>query len=333
MEERTMFDRIHEALDIEPRPGAYERLRLALAEKRVKPQRWPAFPMRWPKMGLRLAAVMTVVVLAIAAAAGFLATHRVADRVTPAESEHAIAAYKLILYDDYNKIPASGIESLCFGNHFAACEADVNLRIPVANQIQNDLNRFEPPARFAVAVAQMRRHNALQISRLNAVLAASRAQDAAGMDRSVAAVVSGRPWMDAMITGILSSQQGSVATYLGSVSNEKRNLDLCAECQDLAGQNQITCTGSQATGCLTLLQRSAAQVASFQRDVVLVAAPSSLVSKDKRLQLDLATADTALLTMDEALSAGDQAGFNGGRVSLQQAMAAVKVDAADILKG
>ncbi len=37
---------------------------------------------------------MTVVVLAIAAAAAFLVTHPVADRETPADSEHAIAAYK-----------------------------------------------------------------------------------------------------------------------------------------------------------------------------------------------------------------------------------------------
>ncbi len=283
MEERTLFDRIHEALDVEPRPGAYERLRTALASKRVKPQRWPAFPMRSPKLGLRLAAVMTVVVLAIAAAAAFLVTHPVADRETPADSERAIAAYKLMLYDDYIKIPDPAIESVCFGNQFAACDADVSVRIPVVNQIQNDLNRLEPPARFAVAVGQMRRHNALQLTRLNAVLAASRAQDAAGMDRSVAAVVSGRPWMDAMFTG--------------------------------------------------LLQGTAAQVGSFQRAVVLVAAPSSMATRDNRLQVDLATADTALVTMAEALSAGDQAGFNAGRASLQQAMAAVNVDAADILNG
>jgi hypothetical protein len=63
----------------------------------------------------------------------------------------------------------------------------------------------------------------------------------------------------------------------------------------------------------------------------VIVAPSSLLSKDNRPQLDLATADTALLTMDEALSAGDQAGFNASRVSFQQAMAAVDVDAANIL--
>src|SRR5260370_23805147 len=130
MEERTLFDRIHEALDVEPRPGAYERLRTALASKRVKLQRWPAFPMRWPKLGLRLAAVMTVVVLAIAAAAAFLVTHRVADRETPADSERAIAAYKLMLYDDYIQIPDIGIVSVCFCNQFATSHAEASLPIP-----------------------------------------------------------------------------------------------------------------------------------------------------------------------------------------------------------
>jgi len=333
MEQRSLFDRIHEALDVEPQPGAYERLRTALASNRVKPQRWPAFPMRWPKLGLRLAAVMTVVVLAIGAAAAFLVTHPVADRESPANSEHAIAAYKLMVFDDLNNFPATGIESDCWGDQFATCEADVNLRLRAATQFNNDLNRFQAPARFTVAAGQLRRHQALQLSRLNAVLAASRAQDSASMARSVAALVSGYAWMMAMTDSIMNSEQGTVATYIGSVRNQEQNLDQCVECQDLAGLNTISCAGSQPTSCQALVDRTAAQVTYFQSAVVLIAAPSSMATKDNRLQLDLATADTALVTMAEALSAGDQAGFNAGRALLQQAMAAVNVDAADILKG
>jgi len=333
MEERSLFDRIHEALDVEPRPGAYERLRTALASKRVKPQRWPALTMRWSKLGLRLAAVMTVVVLAIAAAAALLVTHRVADRETPADSEHAIAAYKLMVFDDLNNFPATRIESECWGDKFAACEADVNATLLAATQFHNDLNRFQAPARFTVAAAQLRRHQALQLSRLNAVLAASRAQDSASMARSVAAFVSGYAWMMAMTDSIMNSQQGTVATYIGSVRNQKQNLDQCVDCQDLAGLNTISCAGSQPTSCQALVDRTAAQATYFQSAVVLIAAPSSMATKDNRLQLDLATADTALVTMAEALSAGDQAGFNAGRASLQASVAAVNVDAADILNG
>lgn len=340
MEERTLFDRIHQALDAEPRPGAYERLRIALTKERVEPQRWPGFPTRWPKTRLRLAAVMTLVVLVFVAAAAYLATRPVAERVTPADSEKAIAAYKLMLSADYNKIPPVAIEQVCFDNQFAACEADVNIRIPVANQIQNDLNRFQAPLRFAIAVSQMRRHNALQIVRLNSVLAASRAQDTAGMDRSVMAVVSGRSWMDAMFNSIFSSQQGTVASYVESLRSQSQFLDQCAECQNLVGQSQISCIGSLTASCQASLRSTAAQVGSFQdvvanlQDTVIrVAAPSALAMKDNRLQLDLAKADNALLTMTDALSAGDQARFNAGRVSLQQAVAAVNVDTTDILIG
>jgi len=332
MDERILFDRFHEALDAEPRPGAYDRLRIALAKSPVKAQRRP-LAMRWSRTGLRLAAVMTIAVLAIAAAVALLATHRVADRITPADSDHAITAYKLMVSNDYEKIQTVGINSTCYGNQFAACETDANLTLPVANQFQNDLNRFQTPARFAVADAQLRRHNARQISRLNALLAASRAQDATGVDRAVAAVYSGRAWLNAMLTSILRSREGTVITYVASVRYEKQALDTCADCQDLAGQDQIGCAGNQTSGCQALVENAAAQVTSFQTAVVVLAAPSSLAAKDNRLQRDLANADNAVVTMAEALSAGDQAGFDTGRITYQQAMAAVNRDAADILNG
>jgi hypothetical protein len=333
MEERSLFDRLHEALDVEPRPGAYERLRTALASKRVKPQRWPALPTSWPKLSLRLAAVMTVVVLAIAAAAAFLVTHPVADRESPADSEHAIAAYKLMVFDDLNNFPLTGVESECWGDKFAACEADVNATLLAATQFHDDLNRFQAPARFTVAAAQLRRHQALQLSRLNAVLAATRAQDSASMARSVAALVSGYAWMVSMTDSIMNSEQGTVATYIGSVRNQEQNLDQCVECQDLAGLNTISCAGSQPTSCQALVDRTASQVTYFQSAVVLIAAPSSMATKDNRLQVDLAKADTALLTMADALSAADLATFNAARISLQQALPAINADAADILAG
>ena len=80
----------------------------------------------------------------------------------------------------------------------------------------------------------------------------------------------------------------------------------------------------------TTLVITALQVKSFQDAVVQVAAPGSLAAKDNRLQLDLATADTALITMADATSVGDQAGFNSARISFQQAVAAINRDAADI---
>jgi hypothetical protein len=334
MDERILFDRFHQALDVEPRAGAYDRLRIALAKKPVNPQRPAVFSMSWPKMGLRLAAVMTVVVLAIAAAAAFLAAHRVADNVGPADSGHAITAYKLAVSNANTKVQTLGASWSCNGgSQLAACEADASRMLPVANQFVDDLNRVRVPARFAIAHAQLRVHVAAQDLRTEALLAASQAHDAAAVDRELAAIQgeTGWAWVQAMVSSIVSSRQGTAATYVESVRGEKATLESCSACQDLAGQNQYSCTGSQASTCQDLVTNIALEVKSFQDAVVRLTAPSSLTPKDNRLQRDLAQADTALIAMADALTAGDQAGFTAGRTSLQQAIPAISRDAADLL--
>lgn len=334
MDEHMLFERFHQALDVEPRAGAYDRLRIALAHNPVMPQRWSVFSMSWPKMGLRLAAVMAIVVIVIAAAAAFLATHRVADNNAPADSEHGIAAYKLAVSNDNTKVQTAAATWSCNGgSQFAACEADASRMLPLANQFVDDLNRVHPPARFAVAHAQLRLHVAAQNSRSNALLAASQVHDAAAVDRELAAIQgeTGWAWVQAMVSSILSSRQGTVASYVANIRSEKLGLEACVACLDLAGQNQYSCTGSQASTCQDLVTNTAIEVKTFQDAVVQVAAPRSLMAKDNRMQLDLAKADTALVAMVDAVNAGDQAGFNAARTSLQQAIPAINHDAADIL--
>lgn len=334
MDERMLSDRFHEALDVEPRAGAYDRLRTALAKSTVKPQQRPAFPIKWSRMGLRLAAVMTVVVLAIAAVAAFLATHRVADRIAPADSEHAITAYKLMVYDDYGKVYTAASAWTCnSGSQLAACEADGNRMLPLTAQFLDDLNRSQVPPRFAVVHAQLLVHIPVQSSRTKALIAASRAHDAASADRELAAIngETGAGWGSLMFSSILRSQQGTVATYIESVRSEKRGLDGCTACQDLSGPNQISCAGSQAANCEDLIATTARQVKNFQSAVVVIAAPSSLTAKDNRLQLDLGQAENALKAMVDALAAGDQSRFDAGWNSLRLAMPAVNRDAADIV--
>ncbi len=91
----------------------------------------------------------------------------------------------------------------------------------------------------------------------------------------------------------------------------------------------VVCEGA----CQDAIQHSSFQVVRFEAAVIQVAAPNSLRTKDLRLQSDLAKADTALMTMTAALSAGDQAGFDAARISLQRALAAIDHDATDILSG
>ena len=42
MDERILFAQFHEALDVEPRPGAYERMRIAMTNHPVVIKRRPA---------------------------------------------------------------------------------------------------------------------------------------------------------------------------------------------------------------------------------------------------------------------------------------------------
>lgn len=336
MDEQILFDRLHRALDVESRPGAYERLRIALTKTPVQPQRWTALAMTWPKMGVRLAAIMTVVVLAIAAGAAFLATHRVADRVSPADSNQAIAAYQKLVGDDYALVTTAAAGWTCNnGSQFAACETDGSNILPFSQRLLDDLNRHQAPARFAVADTQLRRHLAAQNSRVEALLIASRAHDAARADRELKAIQggTGAQWGPTMVSSILSSHQGTAATYVESVRYEKQGLDGCSACLDLAGPNQYDCTGNQATTCRDLVDSAAGRIARFQTALVALSAPSSMTPRDNGLQLDLAKADTALITMADALATGDQAAFNAGRNSFHQAVAAVNSDAAGIFNG
>jgi hypothetical protein len=64
MEERLVFERFHEALDAQPRAGAFDRLQAALARSPVRSRRQPRFVIPFPPTGLRLAAGIAVILLA-----------------------------------------------------------------------------------------------------------------------------------------------------------------------------------------------------------------------------------------------------------------------------
>jgi len=81
MDERAVFDRFHDALELEPRPGAYERFRADFTNPSVAANRRPVFQLRFSRMGLRVAAALAVVAIAIALVAGYVATHRSTSQV------------------------------------------------------------------------------------------------------------------------------------------------------------------------------------------------------------------------------------------------------------
>jgi len=88
MDERFVFDRFHEALKLEPQPGAYERFRADFMKPSVAATRRPVFQLRFTKMGVRFAAALAVIAIAIALAAGYVATHRSTSQVPAAHGQN-----------------------------------------------------------------------------------------------------------------------------------------------------------------------------------------------------------------------------------------------------
>ena len=328
MDEKILFDRMHEALDIDPRPGAYERLRIALADSPAKPHRRPVLRMGGSKMGFRIAAGLAVIALAAAIAAAFIAAHNATTGSVPAGSGQTIQAYqRLVGVDDINANDTWSAP--CDTSTHTGCKDDATRALVALQQWLDDLNRSEPPARFLVVDAQLRSHITASISGLNALLAANRANDPNGMDRAYELAAAGRFWTDAVIPSIVSSQQVNSVLYTTSVRAQSNALASCTNCQILVAQGQIDCLQLQATICPEL-DETASQIARFQSTLAELAAPSSLSVRDARLQQDLAQADSALIAMRAALSTGNQAGFDAGRNTVRTALAAVSQDVAAI---
>jgi hypothetical protein len=88
IEETLVFERFHEALDVQPRAGAFDRLQSALASTPVRPQRVTrlVMPFRLPRTGFRLAAAIAIVVIAAIVIGSFAAYVRSLTRehtITP----------------------------------------------------------------------------------------------------------------------------------------------------------------------------------------------------------------------------------------------------------
>jgi hypothetical protein len=264
-------------------------------------------------------------VLVGAIVAAYLAAHNATTNRVPAGSGQTIQAYQKFVGDDDAKANATW-SAPCDTTTHTGCQGDATRALTALHEWLDDLNRSEPPARFLVVDAQLRLHISGSIAGLNALLAASQANDPNGMDRAFGLAVAGRMWTDAVVPSIVSSKQVSVSAYANSVRTQSNFLTSCADCQVLAGQSQIDCSQDQTT-CQNILDGAENLIANFQ---ATFAAPDSLSAKDTRLQQDLAQADSTLIAMNAAVSTGDQAAFKAARTSLGQGLAAVSRDAAAI---
>ncbi len=333
--EQTLRIELHRALDevLPPAPWLEAAVRDDLRNRRENrsTDRGPGkLRTAWPGGAMQFAAGLLVVVLAAAAVAAFLDLRYRATHLAPAAMDAPA----------YEAMVSRHIDQLVSANNGLDCTT-LQSRCPTPGQpvltayqgFLDDLKGSESPARFAVIDAQMRRHVAEAIADLNGAVAAYRAKDQTALDRANYLLNAQGNWVGTIGRSIAQSHEGSNSAYVESVRTANQNLALCTGCQPLELTGSVDCTGIQTVVCEADVVYAKSDVESVEAALASVGAPSSLAAQDGLLQRDLARADSGLLAMANAQLTANQAGFDAGRLLLQQALPAVDADIAGILGG
>lgn len=330
MDERLLFERFHEALDVDPRPAAYERMRNALIAKTSTPRRRAVFQMRWTRMGFRLAATVVLVAIAATVAYVFVSTHREAQNNVPAGSDSRTVAYRQMLLADDTQMGAS-TSNHCHDISDTGCAAAVARVNATLQHWLDDLSRAQTPSQYRIVDAQLRLHISAAMAELNEGAAAVNTRQQDVLNAAIAAAQIERGWIDSVVGSIAQGRVAATSVYTDFVRAEKSALDACPECQQATAHASISCTRSAITTCQALAGVVEGALQGFQVGVIRYAAPPTLSAKDQQLQSDLATASTATLAMARAALSGDQARFDSARASLTSALLAVDVDSTSIM--
>jgi hypothetical protein len=292
-------------------------------------------PMRmaWPRALMQLAAGVLIIVLAAAAAATFLGPRYRTPQNAPAGAL-SINAYQAMVGEDVNRMDSSEDGTSCVTLQ-SVCPAPGH---PVLNALyrwSDDLSGSKPPARFAVIDLQMRYHLNSAISDLNALFAASHAQDQTAFDNAGNEFQRQTAWLDAVSRSIIYSQQETAAAHITTIQSQKQSLSACGECQSLASSRETDCalTAMQTATCEADVAYAKTAVQDFEYALVRYAAPDSMETQEALLQRDLAVADSAVLRMASAQLIGDQSTFASGHLLFEQFWPAVNADIAGILGG
>lgn len=317
MDERALFDLFHDALEIEPRPGSYERLRLALTKPPVAVKARPAFRMRWTTMGFRAAAV-TAVVIAIALIAGFLAVrqYRPVGNV-PAGQDQSVTAYRSMIQSEYQDMAAS-TSNHCNTIDDTGCEVAVRPVVAALQKWVDHMNSFQTPPRYAVLDMQLRQHLKELIVELNAAVAFQKSNDEKNFRLAVDAALYERGWINPpilFINGYVPDARRPGNSPDEAFNTAKQELSGCLSGQ--AGINGIgcaklarhpsSCLGANAEDCQAYVKDAETQMQNLM--ITLMTKPPSpdQATKFSKLLGYLAEADTALLAITDAILKGDAA--------------------------
>src|SRR5207248_6134881 len=332
MDERTIFDRFHDALDVEPRGGAYDRLRFELTSSPIVLKRRPGSGTRFTRMGFRIVAAAVAALIVVLAVVGYLSLHHPAVGMVPANPGPDVRPYQALIARDYATTYSSE-SAHCDSITDAGCPAAIDKVSTNLAAWQQDLKEFKTPPRFIQIDAMLRGHLAAAVAAGNAAKAAQKAGNVALFDAAAAEHLSVRAFIVELAAAIADTRVLPAASYTSGVTDQKDLLASCTPCAPYLVTPPITCTKGQLAACVGDAVAVDAQIYDFETAIVQGAAPAALAAKDGTLQKDLVNADSALLAMVRAGLAGDPAAFNSAAASAQASISAVSADAASIRTG
>jgi hypothetical protein len=336
MDERTLFDQFHGALEMEPRPGAYDRMRFAMTNQPVVLKRRPALQLRWSKMGLRITAAFAAGLIVIAVVAAFLASHHGQVGSVPASQDPNVKAYQAMIRLDYNTM-VSSTSNHCNTIQDTGCQAALNVILPTLQRWVADLKSFRTPSRFAIVDGQLRRHLSEVIAEMAAAEAFQNANDPNGFYAAMDALVYERAWIDPTTFALEGSYPRVAGTYHDAIGLARQSLNACVKGTpgpgDLACGALVSgqaCRSDAAPNCETAVQSAATQLQTFLIALMQNPAPSAVATRDAKLQGDLIAADTNLLAITDALLKSDGAKAEAGRSAYGGAITSAAADVSAI---
>jgi hypothetical protein len=339
MNEAQIRERVRQAVG-ESRYPAYLSSRIQTELRNASPARLRAFPRRGQSpwlLGMRrggsLMAALLAVLLIAALVVGVQAWRNggLVPRPVPAVKTPTITvkAYQVMVSADEQQFLTTNNFS-CYSFDDTTCLPKTAIADAATQRWLDDLNRFQPPARFVALSAVMRHHLALVLSDDAVYVAAFKAKATNGTKAITPAILAEMAVLERLAGDAAASSRGTAAAYAADVLLQWTVLFGCQVCQPLVSQNLASCQVAQASSCMDYLAATRLKLETFIEDLARVSAPDSLVQKDASLQANLVAAYSALDAMATALSTGDQAAFQAGLVALRQALAGVDADATSI---
>ena len=285
-------------------------------------------------MGLRIAAVVAAIAIAIVVVAAFIAGRSGFVGSAPAGPDPNVKAYQAMVSSDSDAMNTAISKLSCNSIQDNNCRTTRDVAVPVDQKWVVDLTAFRTPARFAAIDGQLRAHLNQTIAELNAVVASQAANNQNGFDLANEAVFYELAWLGPTVSAIEGTYPGAAGTYHDAFRITKQALDACVkgapDPADIGCAALLlgkVCTGGVSRSCASETESAATRIQTFLIVLLQNPAPGSLTTKNEQLLADLGQADTALLVITDGLVNANAAKVASGQTSYGLSILAADRDA------